>query len=394
MQIIYETTNHLYKAWGIIPYRYIGSDEHDKPKYLGSSKKLKEDINILGKEFFEKKVLFRFDKGLGMTNADLRQKESELLISLDCAKDPTYYNRTNTCVKGYVPTEEEKAIIIEKLLDSWRKWFNNLSDEEHEKYLQEKSKSFNDYNNKIKGKDFMELYGEEKAKKLIESRSGDKNPKSKYDTFTKEDREKVKDLYSSGLYHKKELAEKYKVSLHTISENTKEITRYENNDHVTIIENGISKKIYLDDEYKKRDNTRSLDSMIVNIMNSRPIIIENVLYLSIIEAEKILNIKNTTILHRIKSDNVKFKNYQHCTDIDKINEIKDFYVNKLKQQENIIKKEVKETKVKKTKSIKCEKPPYEQLVQEIKELGYRGTGRKYGVSDNGIRKWKKNYENI
>lgn len=33
------------------------------------------------------------------------------------------------------------------------------------------------------------------------------------------------------------------------------------------------------------------------------------------------------------------------------------------------------------------KPSIEQLKIEIKELGYSGTGRKYGVSDNAIRKW-------
>jgi hypothetical protein len=43
---------------------------------------------------------------------------------------------------------------------------------------------------------------------------------------------------------------------------------------------------------------------------------------------------------------------------------------------------------------KVERPSYDQLLKEIKELGYRGTGRKYGVSDNSIRKWKKFYEKI
>ncbi|MFW6246992.1 MAG: HNH endonuclease [bacterium] len=38
------------------------------------------------------------------------------------------------------------------------------------------------------------------------------------------------------------------------------------------------------------------------------------------------------------------------------------------------------------------RPPLEQLLKEIEELGYSGTGRKYGVSDNAIRKWKKFYE--
>jgi hypothetical protein len=41
-----------------------------------------------------------------------------------------------------------------------------------------------------------------------------------------------------------------------------------------------------------------------------------------------------------------------------------------------------------------QRPPYSQLQQEISELGYSGTGRKYGVSDNAIRKWIKSYENL
>lgn len=42
------------------------------------------------------------------------------------------------------------------------------------------------------------------------------------------------------------------------------------------------------------------------------------------------------------------------------------------------------------KQRKIERPTYKQLVADIEELGYCGTGRKYGVSDNAIRKWKKN----
>lgn len=42
---------------------------------------------------------------------------------------------------------------------------------------------------------------------------------------------------------------------------------------------------------------------------------------------------------------------------------------------------------------KVKRPPYEQLLDEIKENGYSATGRKYGVSDNAIRKWVKFYEN-
>lgn len=40
---------------------------------------------------------------------------------------------------------------------------------------------------------------------------------------------------------------------------------------------------------------------------------------------------------------------------------------------------------------RVERPSFEQLQVEIKELGYAGTGRKYGVSDNAIRRWIKTY---
>ena len=36
---------------------------------------------------------------------------------------------------------------------------------------------------------------------------------------------------------------------------------------------------------------------------------------------------------------------------------------------------------------KVERPSYEQLNKEVEEMGYSATGRKYGVSDNAIRKW-------
>lgn len=40
---------------------------------------------------------------------------------------------------------------------------------------------------------------------------------------------------------------------------------------------------------------------------------------------------------------------------------------------------------------KVERPSYEILTHEIENLGYTGTGRKYGVSDNTVRKWVKAY---
>ena len=38
------------------------------------------------------------------------------------------------------------------------------------------------------------------------------------------------------------------------------------------------------------------------------------------------------------------------------------------------------------------RPSLEVLLKQIEELGYRGTGRLYGVSDNAIRKWVRAYQ--
>ncbi len=41
---------------------------------------------------------------------------------------------------------------------------------------------------------------------------------------------------------------------------------------------------------------------------------------------------------------------------------------------------------------KVERPPYAQLLKELSESNYSALGKKYGVSDNAIRKWIKYYE--
>jgi hypothetical protein len=43
-------------------------------------------------------------------------------------------------------------------------------------------------------------------------------------------------------------------------------------------------------------------------------------------------------------------------------------------------------------SRRVKRPPYEQLVREIAESSYSAVGRRYGVSDNAIRKWVRRYE--
>ncbi len=41
------------------------------------------------------------------------------------------------------------------------------------------------------------------------------------------------------------------------------------------------------------------------------------------------------------------------------------------------------------KKRKTQRPPLDELIKEVEEFGYCATGRKYGVSDNAIRKWMK-----
>jgi hypothetical protein len=41
---------------------------------------------------------------------------------------------------------------------------------------------------------------------------------------------------------------------------------------------------------------------------------------------------------------------------------------------------------------KVRRPPYVQLLREIRAMGYLGVGRRYGVSDNAVRKWVRQYE--
>jgi transposase-like protein len=41
---------------------------------------------------------------------------------------------------------------------------------------------------------------------------------------------------------------------------------------------------------------------------------------------------------------------------------------------------------------RVERPPYERLLEELKETSYLAVGRKYGVPDNAVRKWVRFYE--
>lgn len=175
--IIYETINLHNKENGINPYRYIGSDQNNNPNYYGTSKKLKDDVIKLGKENFKKNILCEFKYEI--PNNLLRKIEGLIQKNFNCAKDETYYNKTNSSWGGYNETDDEKKTRIQKTHLGRKKWWEGLSDEEREKHNNESSKHFIEWNNFMKGKTYEEIYGEEKGKEKRLKKSGSNNGRSK-----------------------------------------------------------------------------------------------------------------------------------------------------------------------------------------------------------------------
>lgn len=87
----------------------------------------------------------------------------------------------------------------------------------------------------------------------------------------------------------------------------------------------------------------------------------------IIEKVRVLTENNEHILK------IRTVNKPKCIGCDKT---LDYGINRCKNCTSILKRIV-------------DRPNKEFLIEEVKELGYRGTGKKYGVSDNTIRKWLK-----
>jgi hypothetical protein len=78
----------------------------------------------------------------------------------------------------------------------------------------------------------------------------------------------------------------------------------------------------------------------------------------------------------------------HCRGNKRINTKE---INKCKCGKEINKSSKKCLECSSLSQRKVERPSLETLLKEIEELGYVGTGKKYGVSDNSIRKWVKTY---
>jgi hypothetical protein len=116
MTIIYETINLHNKEHGIYPWRYIGSDQFNNPLYLGSSRDLKKDIEILGLSAFMKIVL---EECGDIENKDLRKIEVEKYLKPNKVRsDQSYYNRSET----YSPGCGQKGMKHSKKFARTEKW--------------------------------------------------------------------------------------------------------------------------------------------------------------------------------------------------------------------------------------------------------------------------------
>jgi len=175
--VIYETVNLYNRERGVIPYRYIGSDQHNDSTYLGSSKDLCRDIKQLGREYFSKRVLCEFKEDI--PNTLLRKLESEIQKFLDVAADVTYYNKTNSSHKGYRETEEQKKARMSKTLEKRKLWWESLTKEQQEEHTIRVKGNIIAHNKSIEGKTYEEIYGEEKGRLKRQKHSGGNNGNAK-----------------------------------------------------------------------------------------------------------------------------------------------------------------------------------------------------------------------
>jgi hypothetical protein len=173
--IIYETINKYNKENGILPYKYIGSDQHNNPNYFGSSKQLLNDIKKIGKDNFEKRIICEFSDDV--PNTLLRKIESQIQKFIDVAKNAEYYNKTNSSHKGYIETDDEKSIRMAKTQKAFRIWWDKLSETQRNEH--KLKTSYLGAKNGMKGKTYEEIYGADLAKVKRENHSGKNNGMSK-----------------------------------------------------------------------------------------------------------------------------------------------------------------------------------------------------------------------
>jgi len=175
--------------------------------------------------------------------------------------------------------------------------------------------------------------------------------------------------------------------------------------HLIINRSEFIKKMYVDGRMKKipTDEIFKENSTISRNVLKRRIILENLLKYECFKCgndgnwngERItlildhingVNNDNRLVNLRFTCPNCNATLETHCIGhkIYKINKLKE-----IKKVETIKKRRSDRYNIR-----KVERPDIDTLINEINQIGYSATGRKYGVSDNAIRKWVKQYNFI
>lgn len=167
MGYVYKYTHKKSGMW------YIGSHNGKKKNYKGSGLVWSRIIKKYGLENFEKEILYE--------GSDYRQKEGEILKSLNAAKNPMSYNLKNEAMGGAFFGELNGMYGKKLTLEQKYKCGNGFRGKkrpDHSERMKGKNnprygKSDHTYgiikrSGFVKGKTYLELYGESKAKEISE----------------------------------------------------------------------------------------------------------------------------------------------------------------------------------------------------------------------------------
>jgi len=265
MFIIYKTTNLIN---GKI---YVGKHTMDRDDYLGSGNLLKRAVKKYGSENFVRETLENCGDNLELLN----EREKYWIEKLNSTNLEIGYNIANGSVGGdLISNNPNRDDIIFRMRETLIEYYRNLSEEDKLKL-----KKFGEDN-----PNFGNLWNEEQRKNLSEIK------KEYY-----KDNDHVLKGKTFEEYFGDEIAKERKQFLSELaSSKTGDKNPFYGKHHTEEFKN------YLHELFKDRKP-----------VNIKPFKIDDIEYLSLMDASKELNIPTTTIRWRILSKNPKYINYNY-----------------------------------------------------------------------------------
>ena len=283
---------------------YMIKNTETNKKYIGSSKNIykryKKNLNDLRNNKHHNIHLQRswnkYGKNFFKLNIIEECEPNNLIITEQLYLDNifesdnymNYYNISLYSNGGdNISYHPNKDIIIQKISEASRKRYNNMTIEEKNSY----SKSISGENNSNYGNKWNDIQRENLSNKMKKH--------FKYnDNYIKNS--------SWEIYYGKKRADELKQNLSTIASSR----------------NGNENPFYgkkHTEESKDKIREANLNKKVLSQL--KPFTVNNVIYLSLSDASKELNIHLTTVRHRLISSNKKFEDYQYITDIDILNNL-------------------------------------------------------------------------